>query len=77
MQNGNLRKQTSKSKPNEILPHTVWDGYYLEKKKGMGKEKRTTIGKDVENVEFLCAGRGNGAALWRTVWHFLKKLKVE
>lgn len=38
LQNGNLRKQTSKSKPNEILPHTLWDGYYLEKK-GVGKEK--------------------------------------
>lgn len=44
-----------------MLPHTLWGGYYLKKKRG-GKRKRTTISKDVENLEFLCAGSGNGAA---------------
>ena len=32
------------------------------KKKKKEKEKRTARGKDVENVEFLCASSGNGAA---------------
>ena len=34
----------------------------IKKKKKKEKEKRTAIGKDVENVEFLCASSGNGAA---------------
>ena len=37
------------------------------------------VGKDMGKLELLCVscGNANGAALWQTIWSFLKKLKTE
>lgn len=37
----------------------------------------TNVGEDVEKLDFTAAENINGAALWNTVWHFLKKLNTE
>ena len=40
--------------------------------------QQTSVGEDVEKGEHLCTVGGNADwCMWKTVWKFLKKLKIE
>lgn len=44
------------------------------------KRKTTSVGKDVEKLEPLCAVDGNVKVFqlpWKTVWRFLRKLSMQ
>ena len=57
---------------------TMWytshpTGWLLSK-----KEKKTRIGENVEKLVFCTTGRNKMAQLlWKTLWQFLKRLKLE
>ena len=59
---------------NEIPPHTSQNGYHQK------NLQTTNAGQGVERREPSCTVGGNlklVQPLWRTVWRFFKKLKIE
>lgn len=47
------------------------------KKQTNNKTQKTTVGEDVDKLEPPCMfGSINGAAVWKTIWWFLKYLKI-
>ena len=60
---------------SEVLPHTYQKGYHKK------IPQATNVGKDVKKRELLHTIGGNVDKLvhplWKTVWRFLKKLKID
>ena len=61
---------------NEIAPHTCLHGHHQKKK----KTQIAKVDEDSEKREPLYTVGGNAnwcSQCWRTVWRFLKNLKIE
>ena len=64
---------------NDISFYTCQNSYYPKKRKKK-KKKKTSIGKNAEELEplyTLLVRMQNSVDTLKTVWRFLKKLKVE
>ena len=57
---------------NDIPPHTSENG-----EKFLTRQETTNVGEDVEKREPSCTVGGNVQPLWKTVWRFLKELKID
>ena len=57
---------------NETLLHSCQNGLFST------RQETTSVGKDVEQENFITLLLGiKLQTLWKTVWRFLKKLKIE
>ena len=57
-------------KTSRLSPHACQTGYCQ-------KDKMMSLGEDMEKREPLCTVGGNCEPPWKTVWGFLKNLKIK